>query len=226
LLLFVLFALPDRRPRVRDVCLIVCFLPFAVGSARMIAWWLLVAAPMTARLLAGNLPARFLKEDDTEKPSLAAGLIFAALLLAVALNVPGWKRFNPLADTVRTTHRPEDDLAALCEQLRDRSGGRIFSRFEWSEYLGWSLAPRHTIFMDGRIEIFPDEVWREYSALTRGRADWQELLDRYGVEYLVLDITGYHAELLPQVERSALWEPVYQAGDGVLFVRRSQASAN
>jgi hypothetical protein len=207
------------------VCLIGCFLPLAVGSARMIAWWLLVAAPMIARLIAANVPARFLKDDKTTNTSRGEALIFAALILAVAFNVPGWTRFNPLAGTVRSTHRPEEDLESLCRELAEHDGGRIFSRFEWSEYLGWALAPRYTVFMDGRIEIFPDEIWREYSALTRGRADWQELLDRYGVDYLVLDTTGYHAELLPQVERSPLWEPVHQAGDGVLFVkRRIQAS--
>jgi hypothetical protein len=224
-MLFILFALPGARPRVREVCLIACFLPFAVGSARMIAWWLLVAAPMIARLTAAHLPVRLLKEERAEQPTRAEGLIFLALLVAVALNVPGWKRFNPIADTVRPTHRPEDDLESLCSELAEHDGGRIFSRFEWSEYLGWALAPRYKIFMDGRIEIFPDEIWREYSALTRGRADWQELLDRWQVEYLVLDTTGYHAELLPQVERSPLWEPVQQAGDGVLFVKRKiQAS--
>lgn len=222
-LLLILFALPGRRPRIRDVCLIVCFLPFAVGSARMIAWWLLVAAPMTARLLAAHLPAKLLQGDAAEKPSLASGLIFGVLLLAIALSVPGWKRYNPLIGPIRPAHRPEDDLHSLCEQLAARDGGRIFSRFEWSEYLGWALAPRYTIFMDGRIEIFPDEVWREYAALTRGRADWQELLDRYGVEYLLLDTGSYHAELLPQVERSPLWEPLYHAGDGILFTRRPQA---
>jgi hypothetical protein len=224
--LFILFALPGARPRVREVCLIAVFLPFAVGSARMIAWWLLVAAPILARLIAANLPARLLKEERAEKPTRSEGIIFLALLVTLALNVPGWQRYNPLADTVRPTHRPEDDLSSLCSELEKNGDGRIFSRFEWSEYLGWALAPRYKIFMDGRIEIFPDEIWREYSALTRGRADWQELLDHYEVDYLVLDTTGYHAELLPQVERSPLWEPVYQAGDGVLFVKRKIQASN
>jgi hypothetical protein len=224
LLLVILFALPGRRPRVREVCLIVCFLPFAVGSARMIAWWLLIAAPILARLLAANLPARMLVEDRDERPSLASVFLFVALLLAVAFSVPGWNRYNPLVGTVRSAHRPEDDLAQVCKQLAEHGSGRIFSRFEWSEYLGWSLAPRYTVFMDGRIEIFPDEVWREYSALTRGRADWQELLDRYHVDFLLLDTAGYHVELLPQVERSPAWEPIYQAGDGVLFARRVETA--
>jgi hypothetical protein len=225
LVLLVLFALPGRRPRVREVCLLACFLPFAIGSARMSAWWMLVAAAVTARLLAAHLPEKLVRAENEERPSLTSGLVFAALVLAMVLSVPGLERFNPLAGTVRTSHRVESDLEAVCRQLAESEGGRVFSRFEWSEYLGWALAPQYTVFMDGRIEIFPDEVWREYSALTRGRADWQELLDRYDVDYLLLDTAGYHAELLPQVEHSSLWEPVFQAGDAVLFARRPQVTA-
>ena len=148
--------MPGGRPRLRDVCLIACFLPFAVGSARMIAWWLLVAAPIMARLMAANLPVRLLNEGHEERPSFVSGLVLALLLLIVAMSVPGWKRNNPLAGTLRPSHRPEEDLQVVCDELSARGGGRIFSRFEWSEYLGWALAPRYTIFMDGRIEIFPD----------------------------------------------------------------------
>ena len=50
------------------------------------------------------------------------------------------------------------------------------------------------------------------------------MLDRYQVSYLLLDTTGYHAELLPQVERSPLWQPVCQSGDSVLFGRRADVS--
>jgi len=83
------------------------------------------------------------------------------------------------------------------------------------------LAPRYKVFMDGRIEIFPDRVWQEYDAVTRGRADWEAILARYQVDCLVLDKGGYHAGLLPQVERSANWQAIQSAGDAVLFVRRS-----
>jgi hypothetical protein len=219
LLLLVLLALPGRRPRVRDVCLMVCFLPSACGSVRMVAWWLLVVAPIAAGLLAARLPARFLVQEP-ERPSPASAASFAAIVLAVVLCVPGLERFNPLWNTVRSTHRTEDDLEQMCDRLAGESGGRILSRFEWSEYLGWRLAPRYTVFMDGRIEIFPDNIWLEYSALTRGRADWEEILDRYHVDYLLLDKAGYHAQLLPQVARSPSWQPVFEAGDSVLFVRR------
>ncbi len=42
------FAASARRPSAREVCLLLCFLPLACGSARMVPWWLLVSAPIMA----------------------------------------------------------------------------------------------------------------------------------------------------------------------------------
>ena len=77
--------------------------------------------------------------------------------------------------------------------------------------------------MDGRIEIYPDEIWSQYWALTNARADWQKILDNYQVDCLVLD-SSYHKDLLPQVERSPDWQRADQSGHAVLFVRRPMHS--
>ncbi|HZT80626.1 MAG TPA: hypothetical protein VFA26_10400 [Gemmataceae bacterium] len=227
LLLLVLFALPGRRPRVRDVCLVVAFLPLACGSVRMVAWWLLVAAPVTAGLLADRLPRRYLEAEEPERPTVGAALACGLLLLAAVLSAPSLERFNPVVGTLRPARRTEADLEAVCARLRERGGaGRVFSRFEWGEYLSWALAPDGTVFMDGRIEIYPPEVWARYSAVTRGRADWERLLDGYGVDYLLLDRAGYHHDLLPRVEEAAdRWELVAESGDAVLFARRGAGRA-
>jgi hypothetical protein len=225
LLLLVLFALPRRRPTAREVILVLCFLPLACGSVRMVAWWLLVSAPIAAALLADNLPRHALAGAEPEPPSLAGAGFFGLLLLAcVASALALTDRGAPLLATIRPAHRDESDLEAVARGLPDRAGGRVFSRFEWGEYLGWSLAPRgYTVFMDGRIEIFPDDVWAQYSAVTRGRADWEEILDRYQVDSLLLD-SSYHADLLPQVERSPDWERAGQSGKAVLFLRRAHTA--
>src|SRR5258708_12754588 len=45
LLVLGLFALSKRRPSIRQLCLVLCFLPLACGSVRMVPWWLLINAP-------------------------------------------------------------------------------------------------------------------------------------------------------------------------------------
>jgi hypothetical protein len=231
LLLLVLFALPGRRPTSREICLLLCFLPLACGSVRMVSWWLLIMAPIAAGLMAGNLPKDLLDRAENEKPSWGAAGFLALLVLGVVVCIPALESFNPVLNSVRSPHRDEYDLQTIADHLvqadKQRPGTRrVFSRFEWGEYLGWSLSPAgYTIFMDGRIEIFPDDVWTRYSAVTIARADWEKILDDYQVDTLLLDST-YHTDLLRQVEQSPHWQgPVKEVGKAVLFLRKSEVSA-
>jgi hypothetical protein len=143
------------------------------------------------------------------------------------LSLPWLERYNPVLVALHRTGRPEADLQAVVERLRERQPvGRVFTRFEWGEYVGWSLAPDYKIFMDGRIEIYSDRVWDQYTAITRGRGDWQQILDAYGVDCLLLDTAGgYHADLLPQVEQAPEWEQAFASGRMVVFLRRPATEA-
>ena len=144
----------------------------------------------------------------------------------MVLSLPWLERGSPFFRFVRSPHRTEYDLQEIADRLQgERTTARVFTRFEWSEYLIWSLGPDFPVFMDGRIEIFPDEVWDEYSAVTSGRADWQRILNKYQVNYLLIDAGPYHARLRPLVEDSPLWQRVHEAGDSTLYRRTSRPGA-
>jgi hypothetical protein len=138
----------------------------------------------------------------------------------MVLSLPALERWSPFFGRVRSAHRVEDDLQAMTDEMRqERGSGRVFSRFEWSEYVTWELGPEFTVFMDGRIEIFPDYVWGEYTAVTAGHADWQDILDKYRVDYLLIDAGPYHSRLRPLVEQSRRWQRVAESGDVILYRR-------
>jgi hypothetical protein len=210
-----------QAPKLCDVLVLVCFFLLSAGSVRMVAWWMLVSAPVLAELLVWAAPKLAMPEDDVGRPSLAAGMMFAVFMLAVAFSLPGLDRFNPLLGPTRRGQRVEDDLEAVHRRLETlASSGNVYSHFEWGEYLSWSVTPRYKVFMDGRIEIYPEEVWRKYAALTSGSAGWNAILDEYGVDYLILD-GDYHGRsgLLDCVNKSPLWERTFQARSAILFVR-------
>jgi hypothetical protein len=216
--LLVLFAWAKRRPTVREVTLVACFLPLACGSVRMVAWWMLILAPIVATLLADNLPRSWLAEEEEQPSPVAVGALALMLFVAVFC-APVMERYNPVLPMVRSTHRTEYDLAKVAERLSRDGGRRVFSRFEWGEYFGWALAGRATVFMDARIEIYPDDVWQQYAAVTRARGDWQEILDGYRVDALILD-ADYHPDLLTQVrKRPAEWKQTLEVGKVLLFER-------
>lgn len=226
LALIVLFGLSRRRPRWSELCLIACFLPLSCGSVRMVAWWLLVCTPILAAQLAELWPRMRQLDAADDRPSLGNALACGALLGAMVLSLPWVERFNPVLTRPGRAHRTETDLQAIANYLRaEEHGQRLFTRFAWGEYFGWSLAPRFSIFMDGRIEIIPDEVWLQYSAITRGRADWEDILAHYDVDYLVLDTSGYHHDLLPLVEQSPRWQRVRAGGTAILYRRKEPPAA-
>jgi hypothetical protein len=223
LLVLAAFGLGRPRPTPREVLLAVGFLPLACGSVRMVPWWLLVIAPMLAVRLA-DLVARLKRSAEPEAPGVGPAVCFGLILLMVVFSIPGLNRYNPLLGSARrTAGRTQTELEQVTAYLNGHSrAGRIFSRFEWGEYLTWSLAPGFQVFMDGWIDRFPDPVWTEYASVTTGRIGWEAVLERYGVEYLLVDL-NYHGDtgLLDQVERSGTWAVVYQAGDARLYARRA-----
>jgi hypothetical protein len=211
-----------RRITVRDGLLLVPFLLLSAGSVRMIPWWFLVLGPILARSLAATVPAEWLA-GDREQPATGNLVLAGALAAVLALSLPQTARLNPL---VRKEPRTEWQLEQVANDLRTAAPrGRVFTRLEWGEYLGWSLAGRFPVFMDGRIEIIPDAVWNEYTAVTCGQADWQQILDRHGVDHLVLD-SRYHTRtgLLAAARQSAEWHELSQYGPAILFVRRGAGS--
>ena len=205
-----------------ETLLIACFLPLACGSVRMVAWWLLVIAPLLATRLAVLWPAVAAADAQPEPPSVGAAVVFSLIVLAVAFCLPGLRDYNPLLRGARQGPGVEDDLEAVQRHLRAHAGaGRVFSRFEWGEYLTWTGAPQFKVFMDGRIEIYPDAVWDQYAAVTCGGGDWEHILDGYQVDYLVLD-ADYHGRtgLLQRVARSPAWRQEFRAGPALLYARR------
>ena len=209
-----------RKPAAREVILVGCFLPLACLWVRMVAWWLIISAPLAAMLIVYLWPK---SRDSEEKPAPAwdAALVLGAILVLLVMSLPGLQPYNPVLAGRVATPRTEEELDTVHRRLAELAPqGRIFTRLEWGEYLTWSYSPNYKVFMDGRVEIYPNKVWEEYSTLTKGRAGWDKILDDYRVDFLVLDGT-FHDQtgLLARVEESPRWQRLQQAGPALLYVR-------
>jgi hypothetical protein len=227
-----LLSASKRRPTPREVCLLACFALPACFSTRMTVWWFLAAAPVMARLAAGGL--RFGRRAETSAaparnspasaPSILATISLAMILCAVILSLPWLERYHPAMGTLRTARRTEADLQVLADQLPNgKAPARVFTRMEWANYLAWSASDRSSVFVEGRVELYPDDTWQRYLTVTEARPGWEGVLDGYGVDYLLLDET-YHRALVERVGHSPRWSRQMRAGPAVLFARRNAAA--
>jgi hypothetical protein len=215
-----LLAITRRRPKPRDVIVALCFLPLACASVRMIPWWLLTIAPVLAHALANALPRRArLAEEPPPAPTRRASVSFAVLCLFAAFCLPLFERFNPILGHARPATRTEYDVQCVLDNLdkTDRPA-RVFTRLEWGEYLDWAGRDRCRSFIDGRIEIYPDDVWSQYHAVTFADRQWKSIIDAHDVEYLILD-RKFHRALLKQVDSTGEWRVLAQSGPAVLYGR-------
>jgi hypothetical protein len=213
-------ALPRRRPTPGELVRLAFFLPLACGAWRMIVWWLLVSLPVVAAQFGPWLPRERFDDDELKRVSpLLGGTALATLFLLAVLSVPGvgFVGRNPVSRTEVNLHHVCDHLQAARGE-----GKNVFTNFEWGDYLAWAAGPDgYRVNMHGSLEVFPNDVWDEYMAVRQGRADWQEILERRGVDWLLLDEEDASVErnLRPLVERSGNWKKVYQVGSAVLFLK-------
>lgn len=232
LLLLVSFLLPGRRPRARDLILVFVFLPPAYGAARMMGWWFLICLPIVAAQIGAALPVAWREDPDfLRSSSLLARVTFFGVLLVSVCSVPGvGGRLFPRT-AFANPHQFNEELDKVSNRFLDvhGPGGRLFSIYQLGEYLQWNLAPYDCkVFLDCRIEIFPDNVFEEYLGVINGRADWHEILDRYQVDGLVLVKRQPHDvkpqnDLKPLVDRSGQWELAEETGSFLLYVRTAAA---
>jgi hypothetical protein len=72
------------------------------------------------------------------------------------------------------------------------------------------------VFVDSRIELFPEDVWEDYTEVAFAGAGWEEALGRWKPDAIVAD-AGW--DLLPRLRGAPGWRVAYEDEDGTLLVR-------
>jgi hypothetical protein len=83
-------------------------------------------------------------------------------------------------------------------------------------YLIWA-APEHPVFMDGRADLYEFAgVLSEYGRWATLQSDSNTLLDKYKVDFCLLDRSAPIAHIMPLLQG---WRSVYSDEKSVIFVR-------
>jgi hypothetical protein len=64
--------------------------------------------------------------------------------------------------------------------------GRLFNSYNWGAYLLWEL-PEYPVFVDGRTDLYNDEIIGEWMKVVRGEPGWQAILDKWEVHVILLE---------------------------------------
>ena len=106
------------------------------------------------------------------------------------------------------------------EYLLDNSPpGYLFHAMSFGSYLIWAAQPDYPVFVDGRIEMYPMQVWMDYLQISQASGDWEQRLQDYGVRSLLLS-DKEQPGLVEAVRNNPHWKLLYADEAALLFVSR------
>jgi hypothetical protein len=218
--------LSGRRVDGTDLALVAGFAYASLLAGRNMGPFALVAAPALSRhvrpmldrwLGAARARGWLRLPHGARRPQRTGLALVNWLLLALVLVAVGVKAYLPLRTEFNLEHErgklPADAVAWIREQ---RPQGPMFNSYNWGGYLIWHLWPDYPVFVDGRTDLFGDELLDQYLQVRFARPGFQEVLDEYGVNFVLTEAGGFTDNFLALDDG---WTRAYSDDVAVIYMR-------
>lgn len=90
--------------------------------------------------------------------------------------------------------------------------GNLFNSYAWGGYLSWAY-PEKAVFVDGRTDLFGDEIIGQWLTVTQGGEGWQAVLRDWQIGVVLLEPDQPVVGLLA----GDGWRLLYQDGTAVVY---------
>ena len=208
-----------EQPTITELLLFLGTGAAGLVSARHIPLFAIVATPIIVRHWLGVLDPKGLI-DKAEKPQeakpLGSGLFVALnwLILLVAVGTAVLWSITKF-DNNETAIAARYPVAAV--DYLEASGldeARGYNSYNWGGYLIWRGVP---VFVDGRADVYGDPFLLFYRETFEVRSTWQEPLDEYHVDYVLME---RGTPLTAVLAASSEWTQIYQDDIAQVFIRQ------
>ncbi len=226
--LMAIFALSDRKPSGRELIPVLAFSWAAFTARRNFGPFAIVAAPVLATQLsfvADNwfmaVRERFeiLKTIAEEAANSKRNFnplvrnLTNLTLIGTLLFAAGLKTYQVNEGSLMDRYEVEMFPMGAVSWMEDRDlTGNIFNEYNWGGYLIYRL-PESRVFVDGRTDLFGDEVLDDYLLIMRSGEGWEDLVRDYDLDYLLL---RRDSPLALSAEKSG-WDVLYKDDTTVIM---------
>ncbi|MBN1639799.1 MAG: hypothetical protein JXA09_01095 [Anaerolineae bacterium] len=213
-------ALARRTPiRIVPLLRMAAFTLLGLRSGRNIGLCAIVAAPIWIEhgarawqqlrtALGGRASPRAVARGAPLLNWAILALIVAASGLKVALVL------NPT--TIAATYADLYPVRAIAYLRDNDTPPTLFNDYGWGGYLTWALYPETPVFIDGRADMYGDELLLTYLSTLAAQPGWEETMDQYDVHTVLIDSASPLACALCNHDD---WQVVYVDEMASVFVR-------
>ena len=189
---------------------------------RAIVWFGIILAPViaagTAALMARFKSGQKNEVDLRRTQGLNLGLFFVLSALAF-LSLPWFKPLWPVVPEKKGLLAYDTPIRATQFMLEEKLPAPVFADLAFGSYFDWAAVPQYRVFVDPRFELYPVEIWDDYVRINAANADWENRLEKYGIQTLMLHPQNQSA-LIAAALQARDWEKLYQDEAAVIFTRR------
>ncbi|HEX4489524.1 MAG TPA: hypothetical protein VH088_24840 [Terriglobales bacterium] len=207
LALLAALALSKKRLRPGELILLASGTIAALISARHVALYALIAGPLLSKLLDRGLPP-----SRQSAPTRGATLINVSVLLLFAgfviLHIHGVIKRQPEVEAGHFPSRATDFLA------HNPVPGPIFNHYDWGGYLIWRLYPNHPVFIDGRADVYGDDLMTDFANASSLKKDWRPVLNRWKIRTILLPPDS---PLITALKTQGQWQEIYADPQAVIL---------
>lgn len=228
LLLIVVVSLRDKKIHAEWLFSSVVWLGMALYSVRNIPLFVIVSAPMLAegledlfltysekrvglsKLLQGDKNLAQINENS----SGLAWIVIVIVLVVTGLSAGIKMDKEQIGNTYDPSKFPVSAVSWLKENPQE---GEIFNYFPWGGYILYQHWPELRVFIDGQTDFYGEELTREYLAVASVNPDWEEILQKYGVDWVIFPVNEPLSDTIRQDES---WFIVYEDTTSLIARRK------
>ncbi len=207
--------------RLRDLLLLLVSLYAALVSIRLIPLFVLIAVPLVATRL-GDWPRSDGRFTQPVAVSLLNGLILLAMAAFAGVHAAQVIQRQPRVEIERFPTR----AVAFLQNHPPR--GRIFNHYDWGGYLIWKLYPSTPVFIDGRADLYGQQLFDQFAQTYQFKGDWRQPFQRWGIDTVIVPPAS---ALATGLQNSPGWTVSYEDSQAIVLtalpnaIRREPASA-
>jgi hypothetical protein len=210
-----------RRPTLYQFLLTSIALFLALQSVRNVALFVAATTPVMITTYGESWRAFAAARRWTYHvpPRRLFAVITAIVLILIALITT-----VRVANNVSPAHQESTDTGSYPVAAADwlaahpEVGTRMYNQYGWGGYLANRFYPdqNRRVFIFGEAALMGDQLLNEYQDVQTLRPDWKQVLDKYGVDYIVYNKDAALSNVLATQPE---WTLVYQDSVAVIYVR-------
>jgi hypothetical protein len=228
LLLFAVYRWSPRRASAAEYLALAGLAAGMLWTSRLLMWW----GPLAVCLIGIHGAAVWRRARGTvidfePAPRASMWTIVSIFLCLIFLQIssPGQVALkaalsqDAMARAEKIPVSASTPVGAAQYLVENPPEGLIFNSFELGDYLLWAGPPDLQVMVASHAHLVPREVWEDYLSIVEMRGSYFAMLERYGVNTIVLDLQGQTA-LADRFRESTEWRRVFEDDRSIVFERQ------